>query len=192
MAVSSDGHPSSFVATASYELPFGQGKPYLRSGLLGRVAGGWEIVYLCSYSDGDALTVTTSNNLASLGFPNLRANLVAGQPIYLQNNPGSFDWTSNHWLNPAAFATPPGFTLGNTARVLDYARGPTQKNESMSLGKRSYITEKISIMMRLESQNPFNFHRWGDPVTNLSDANFGRIITAMPGRTVQLYLGMEF
>ena len=192
MAVSSDGHPSSFVATASYDLPFGPGKRYLNSGVLGRVAGGWEIVFTGTYSSGNALTVTTSNNLASLGYPNLRANLVAGQPIHLQTDSGSFNWAQDYWLNPAAFAAPASFTLGNTARVLDYARGPTQKNESMSVGKRSYITEKVSVMGRLESQNPFNFHRWGDPVTNLSDANFGRILGTMPGRTVQLYLGLEF
>ena len=193
MAVSSDGHPATFVATASYELPFGPGKRFLHSkGVLGQVASGWEIVVVDSISSGDALTVTTSNNLASLGFPNLRANLVPGQPIHLQTSSSSFNWTQDHWLNPAAFAAPANYTLGNTARVLDYARGPLQKNESLSLGKRSYITESASVMLRLESQNPFNFHRWGDPVTNLSDANFGRIITAMAGRTVQLYLGFEF
>jgi hypothetical protein len=192
MAVSSDGHPGAFVATASFELPFGAGKQYLNSGLLGRVAGGWEIVFTGAYSSGNALTVTTSNNLASLGYPNLRANLVGGQPIHLQTNSGSFNWTRDHWLNPAAFSVPPPFTLGNTARVLDYARGPMQKTESLSVGKRTHINDKLSVMLRLESQNPFNFHRWGDPVTSLSDANFGRILGATPGRTVQLYLGLEF
>ncbi len=191
-AVSSDGYPSSFVATASYELPFGPGKRYFNSGIFGRAVGGWEIVYLATYSNGRALTVTTSNSLAALGYPNLRANLVAGQPINPDNGSGSFDWRMQRWINPAAFATPPSFTLGNTARVLDYARGPMQKNESISLSKRTHITEKVSVMLRLDSQNPFNFHRWGDPVTNLSDANFGRILTTTPGRTVQLYLGLEF
>ena len=192
MAVSSDGRPSVFVATFSYELPFGPGKTHLNSGVLSRVAGGWEFVFSGSYSSGNPLTITTSNNLASFGYPNLRANLVQGQPIHLQTDSGSFDWRKDRWLNPAAFATPPSFTLGNTARVLDYARGPMQKSESVSVGKRTHVTERLSVMMRLESQNLLNYHRWSDPITNFSDANFGRILAVQPGRTVQIYLGVEF
>ena len=157
MAVSSDGHPSSLVATVSYELPFGPGNRYLNSGLLGRIGGGWEIVFTGTYASGNALTVTTSNNLASLGYPNLRANLVPGQPIHLQTDSGPFDWTRDHWLNPAAFAAPASFTLGNTARVLDYAQGSDAKERvdvgaQANEGKRegvaggaSGVTESIQL-----------------------------------------------
>ena len=42
--------PSRFVGTATYELPFGKGKAYLKSSkALGYVVGGWQVNFITTY-----------------------------------------------------------------------------------------------------------------------------------------------
>jgi hypothetical protein len=193
VSVSSDGRPHTFVASGSYDLPFGQGKRFLnKSRALGYVVGGWGIAGFWTVASGNPLSVIVGNNLTALGYPGKRADYVGGSPVHMVTSSGSFDWTKDRFLNPAAFTTPPSYGFGNTARVLDWSRGWTYKSESLSLRKEMKVLEKYTMLARLEAQNPFNFHRWGDPITNLSDANFGRVTTVAPGRTLQVYLGLEF
>jgi hypothetical protein len=123
VSVSTDGQPHVFVASGSYELPFGPGKRFLHQGaVLGRVVGGWQITAYCRYTDGSALAITGGNGISALGYPNIRANYLGGDP-YKVTNPRDFDPNRDLYLNAAAFATPSTFALGNTARVVDWVRG---------------------------------------------------------------------
>ena len=192
-AVSSDGAPHVFSLSASYDLPFGPGRRFLsrRGGPSQWLAGGWQLATFVRRASGTALSVSTSNNLSILGYGSKRANVVNGQPIHAANS-GDFDPTTMYYLNAAAFAIPGTYELGNTARVLDWMRGPTKKSEAISISKLTKITERVGARLRADIQNPFNIARWGDPVTNRTDANFGRITSADPGRLVQLSLVLEF
>ena len=194
ISVSTNGPPHDFVCSFAYELPFGPDKPFLRhGGTLGRLVGGWQIVGFVRRASGNALSISVGNNLSALGYPGKRANYVAGQPVYLQSNPRDFDpGAGDLYLNSAAFAVPSSFELGNTARVLDWARGWTNKSESASIGKRTRISERVSAMLRADVENPFNFVRWGGPNTNRSNANFGKVTSASAGRVIQLNLALEF
>ncbi len=193
VSVSTDGPPHVLVSSVAYELPFGPGKRFLTAGgAAGRLLGGWQLVAYVRRASGDALAVTTGNNLTALGYPNKRAHSAAGEPVHHLSDPRNFDPARDLYLNPAAFTIPGSFELGNTARVLDWARGWTNKSEAMSIGKRTPITEKISTMLRADMENPFNFVRWNSPVTDRSNANFGRVIGAQTGRLIQLSLALEF
>ena len=159
----------------SYELPFGPGKRYLSSGILSHVAGGWEISGYQRIASGAPLTITVGNNLSALGYPGKRASYVAGQPIHLNSNPRDFDPAVDRVLNADAFSIPDAFEFGNTARVLDWARGWTERSESLSVRKRIPIYERMRLVIRADIDNPGNFVRWSDPNTNRSDANFGKV-----------------
>src|SRR5207249_4001464 len=143
-------------------------------------------------ASGDPLTITTGNNLSALGYPNKRASFVSGQSVYSVSNPRDFDPGRDLYLNPAAFAIPGSFELGNTARVLDWARGWTNKSEAVSIGKRTAITERVGTLFRADIENPFNFVRWNNPVTDRSSSTFGRVTGAQAGRQIQLSLAIEF
>ena len=78
-----------------------------------------------------------------MGYPNIRANYVGGDP-YASTDPRAFNPATNLYLNAAAFAAPSTFQLGNTARALDWLRGFSGKSESMSLAKRIPINEQSS------------------------------------------------
>jgi hypothetical protein len=45
---------------------------------------------------------------------------------------------------------------------------------------------------RIEAFNAFNWFRWGNPITNLSDQNFGRILSAGDPRIMQFALKYSF
>ena len=192
ISVSTNGPASVFVASGSYELPFGPGKPLLsRNRALGYVVGGWQLTGYCRYTDGLPLTVTTTDPLSAFGYPNIRANYLGG-PAFITTNPRAFDPAVNLYLNPAAFAAPSTFQLGNTARALDWLRGFSGKSESVSLAKRIPITERVRAALRADIQNPFNFVRWSNPTTTVTSSNFGKVTGAAAGRTIQLNATLEF
>jgi hypothetical protein len=192
VSVSTDGQPHVLVASGSYELPFGPGKKYLANNrALGYIVGGWQLAGFCRYTAGSPLAVTGGNGISALGYPSIRANYLGGD-VYKTTNPRDFDPATSIYLNSAAFATPSTFQLGNTARVLDWVRGFTGKSESLSLAKRIPINERFRAVLRADAQNPFNFVRWGNPNTNITSSNFGKVTSASGGRTIQLGASLEF
>ena len=192
VSVSTDGPPHVFVASNTYEFPFGPGKRYLnRGGPAAHALGGWQATLFCRYTDGLPLAITSGNSLAAFGYPGVRAN-YAGGPVYAKTNPRNFDPALDVYLNAAAFTAPPTFQLGNTARVLDWVRGFSQKSESVSISKGFPLKEPLRALLRADVQNPFNFVRWSNPNTNITNSLFGRVTAAAPGRSVQLGLAFEF
>jgi carboxypeptidase family protein len=192
VSVSTDGPPAVFVASGTYELPFGPGKKFAANGkALGRFIGGWQVTAYVRYASGSALAITGGNGISALGYPNIRGNYVGGSP-YATTNPRDFDPARDVYLNSAAFATPSTYALGNTARVLDWLRGPTAKSESVSIAKRIPILEHVRGVLRADITNPFNFVRWGNPNTSITSSNFGKITSASGGRAIQLNATVEF
>lgn len=192
VSVSSEGPPHVFVASGSYELPFGPGKRFLSQGRFwAQVLGGWQLSGYCRYNSGSAMAITGGNAISALGYPSIRANYVGGE-VYKTTNPREFDPAIHLYLNSAAFATPSTYALGNTARVLDWVRGFTGKSESLSLAKRFFFGEKVRGMLRADAQNPFNFVRWSNPNTSITSSNFGKVTGAAGGRTIQLGASIEF
>ncbi len=192
ISVSTEGPPHVFVASSSYELPFGPAKKFLpKGGVLGLIVGGLQITAYCRYTSGAALAITGGNAISALGYPGIRANYVGGTP-YKVTNPRDFDPARDLYLNSAAFATPSTFALGNTARVLDWVRGFRGKSESLSLAKRIPIKERFKAVVRADVINPFNLVRWSNPNTGITSSSFGKVTGAADGRTIQLNATVEF
>lgn len=97
-----------------------------------------------------------------------------------------------YYFNPHDFSSPAYGVLGTAGR--NFFRGPGENNTDLVLSKRVYLTEKRFFELRLEGYNVFNHTQFdvsasegGSPVTgDFKSANFGRILDAAPGRTVQL------
>ena len=192
VSVSTDGPAHAFVASGTYELPFGPGKRFWNGpGTVTRVLGGLRVTVYCRYGDGLPLAITSGNPLASFGYPSIRANYVGG-PAHLKTDRHSFDPARDAYLNAAAFAAPGTFQLGNTARVLDWVRGFSQKSEAVSVAKSVRLHENVRTVVRADVQNPFNFVRWNNPNTNITSSLFGKVTGAAPGRSIQLAVSLEF
>lgn len=170
--------------SAVYELPFGQGKRWLSSrGVASKAFGGWQVALVNSYSSGTRLPITTNNPLPFFN-GSLRPDLVSSD-IRSDIGLGEFDPAKHYFLNRSAFAQPAPGKLGNAPRYLDQ-RGPGRLDESFAVLKNTSIGEKVTHQFRMEIMNPLNRVVFGNPVTNFSDVNFGRITSTQIGpRNIQ-------
>jgi hypothetical protein len=68
-------------------------------------------------------------------------------------------------------------------------------NMNTSIAKDIQVTEKVRAQLRADFFNFLNNMSWGDPSTDVDDANFGRITNQAYltyGRRVQLGARVEF
>ena len=144
------------------------------------------------YQSGYALSVGTTNTLSALGYSTKRANYIGGETTGV-TNPRDFEPSRDRYLNAAAFGIPGQFELGNLAPALDWLRGFTAKVEALQFGKVTKVSERVDLTLGLDLSNPFNFHRWRDPATNINDSlNFGRVTSALEGRALQISAKITF
>lgn len=190
--------PQRLAVSFSYELPFGHGKSMLQRGVLAQIAGGWSIAGILSYEAGRSLRITTPNNLPIFS-GHLRPNRVAGAPIGIGPSHGSFEplnglsgQRGDLYLSREAFAIPAPFTLGTLGVYLPDLRGFGLRQEDLSIARRFVIKEGRRIELRGDFFNAFNRKNFGNPITDLSNANFGRITGQGAARIIQLGFRAEF
>jgi hypothetical protein len=198
-ALSAQDVPQSFVLAYTYALPFGSGKRFLNtSRVANAIVGGWNVGAVQTYESGTPISIRCSNSfisgllVPSLGGnpPSCRANVVAGLPEYLPN-PGPFVFGKTKEFNPAAFAEPANFTLGNASRVSNI-RLPATLDEDISIEKKFSITERANAALRLEMFNAFNRHTFGGLDNTVTDPTFGQFTNAGGNRTMQMSLRVSF
>lgn len=194
ISVGESTRPADFKITTTYELPFGAGKPFLRNSgkFANALAGGWQLVFFLQRASGTPLSIVTTNNLSQFGYVTKRADVVQGQPLTLKTDSSGFDPAIDRFINPAAFQNPATYAFGNTARTLDWLRGWPLSSEAASVNKTIRIHERASVRIGADFNNPFNFVRWNNPVTNVNASNFGMVASVNPGRQTQLSVQVLF
>jgi hypothetical protein len=145
-----------------YELPFGHDRHFLKSGkVVNAVLGGWDTNWVYTLQDGQPGTVPCSIPTTT-GF-GCNALKVSGVGLYTGAH------TVKHWMNPAAFATPPVATsIGQS----DYSplgggpsqyRGPGFDHLDFSLFKQLQLTERFRLEFRSEFFNLANHPNFSIP-----------------------------
>jgi hypothetical protein len=186
-SVASFDHPQVLKLTWIYELPFGKGRQFLnRGGVVNQVLGGWTVTGIQNYQSGDPLYIESGLSGSGYWFNgDVRGDVISGVPLYVSNTHGPFDYvggTGQAYLNPAAFAEPPstpnGVVLrpGNSPRFFGNLRGPRNPQENFGAFKNFPFREGMFLQFRCDLLNAFNRAGRADPVTNLSDPNFGKIL----------------
>jgi Carboxypeptidase regulatory-like domain len=193
-ALSSLDRTHVFTVGAVYELPFGQGKTWLRDGVLAQIVGGFQLNGIVSASSGVPLTITQNNTNTILQNqrPNVRdPNNVSGrvaEPNFVQGG--------RRWLIPATepnfpFTQSSNIGIGNLGR--NTSREPGYVNFDLSLFRNVPITERISLQFRAEAFNTFNHVNYREPSsTNIVNANYGLITASAPPRRVQISARLSF
>jgi hypothetical protein len=172
------------VSSILYELPFGDGKPFLQSGVGAAILGGWQVSNIMSLSSGFPRDPSAGQDRANTGSTN-RPNVVAGQ------DPNDGPQTIQQWFNTAAFALQPQFVHGNAER--NSIVGPGIFNFDMSILRNFRFGGSRSLQLRLEAFNAFNQPVWNDPTTSVTSSNYGRILsTRKPMRELQLGVKFNF
>lgn len=158
---------------AVYELPFGPGKRYLRSGgFAGALIGGWQISAISVARTGRPVNITVSRAVSDLPDGNVtspqRPNVLANVPQTAVSQ------NASNWFNIGAFTVPAAGTWGNLGR--NSVVGPGAFNLDASLTKRNRLTERASLDFRAEVYNIANNPKFANPAANISaPATFGRI-----------------
>src|SRR6185437_14827702 len=97
------------VFSASWELPFGKGKPFLNGGIGGALLGGWQLNTITALRSGFPFSVSASGDPCNCGASNQLAQQV-GDPF------SGFTQSRLLWFNTAAFAQPLRGTFGSSGR----------------------------------------------------------------------------
>jgi hypothetical protein len=174
-----------FVASVLYELPFGDGKPFLQSGLAGAILGGWQLSTILTKSSGFPLTAYTGADRSNTGGGQDRPNATGGDP----NLPGD-QQTIARWFSTDAFVQQPFGTFGNVGR--NTIIGPGISNVDASIMRNFRMANKY-LQFRFEAFNMLNNPIWNDPSTTLTSSTYGAInMTRKPMRELQFGLKFVF
>jgi hypothetical protein len=99
-------------------------------------------------------------------------------------------------LNPAAFAKVPlssqRIPIRPGSAGHNAFRGPGSWLVDFSFGKNFAITEGIKFQLRADMFNALNHTNLGGPVTDIDNANFGKIFGTGGPRSIQLNARLSF
>jgi hypothetical protein len=160
--------------------------PQFANSTLRVLATGWRISGILRILSGSQLSV--GQGITSLGY---HPTMMDDRARQILPSPYAANKSIDQWLNPAAFERP---VLGNYGPLIQAANvaGPGSIRIDMGLTRRFDIREGQSLEFRAEAFNMPNHVNPGNPVTSLSDSNFGRIQSALPERIMQLALKYVF
>jgi hypothetical protein len=181
-----------FVFSSIYQLPVGKGKRFLSDAntFTDKVLGGWGLGTIISIESGAPTDALANGDVANTGWPSQRAERTGADPYSVSGGSGF-----KQWLNPAAFAQPAPFTLGNESR--NDLHGPSFKNVDFNASKTFSLTERTNLIFKAEMFNLFNHTNYGLPSTTVGNGNFGQITQTAnggtaTGRLVQFGLKLQF
>jgi len=158
-SLSSGDIPQTLSVTGIYALPFGKGQRFLNTGgVLGKLVEGWEISSIFRISSGVPFYIRSSQcNVPSQFAGACIPAVLPGVNPYAQSK-GNFN-PDMPLLNAAAFESPNSFNfyLGEGPRVSDI-RSFGYLNQDFALNKESHISERVSLSIRGEFFNIWNWH----------------------------------
>lgn len=169
-----------------YELPFGKDKPWLTTGLVSKLVGGWQFSGIESAYTGTPLLVTASG--ASLNAPsNLQTpnQVMPSVPFIGAVGPGSY------YYNPNAFAPVTTQSYGNVGPNI--LNNPGVWNTDMSIVRNFAIKETATLQFRTEFYNlPNTSHFSGVGDTNVGDASFMQVTSSYGERNIRFGLRLQW
>jgi len=170
----------------SYELPFGKGKRWADSGVLGAIVGGWQLNWLMQTMSGSMFTLfgggTQVNAPGNQQTPDQIGPLrilggVGPSPGQAACAPTDL---SCHYFDPSSFRAVPGTEIrfGTTGRNI--IRGPGYFNLDGSIFRDFNITERVKFQFRMEMFGVTNTPHLNNPGTDVTNtATFGVITSTL-------------
>jgi hypothetical protein len=156
-------------------LSAGVEAPQFENAMARALGSGWRVNGIFRSQSGAPLSVWTGQDRALTGIgAGANGNQRADQVL----DDAYGDGTPNNWLNRAAFGQPAFGTLGNSPR--GGFRAPGRWQIDVVAARMFRLPRAQRIEVRAEAFNLTNNTILDDPVTNLSNANFGRILGTAP------------
>jgi hypothetical protein len=184
--------------TAVYQLPFGRGQHWLKSGVLSRILGNWETNYAFLARTGQAFnpswggassicTLTTTTNCVPATIGGVAP--TSTDPANLSDAAGSITGysrpsvlpgcqikvsnpTVSQWYNPACFVSPASLSVGPGYGFGDtpigFLRTMRWVNLDVAVAKNIAITETKILQFRAEAFNVANHMILAAPGTSIA------------------------
>ncbi len=172
--------PHRFNISATFELPFGNGKRWLAtSSTANALFGGWALSVAGRYQNGFPINIAQASNNSGLFGSNQRPNIVSGvSPTTSGNADSNYDSTCAciRLLNPAAWSAAPAFSFGNAPRTDPNARTYGQAETDLNIQKTQRINN-MSLTLRVDLLNLFDDPLLLGPVQTFGTGNFGQVTT---------------
>lgn len=157
-----------FVQSYDYSLPFGPGKHWLNSGLMGNILGGWRVNGILTLMSGLPFTVTASGTALNTPGNTQTADQVA--PVQILHGIGP----DSAWFSTSSFAQPTATgVFGSSGR--NAMTGPGFFDLDASLFKVIKFRERYTLELRGEALNIMNTPQFSNPSGSLTSGNFGHI-----------------
>jgi hypothetical protein len=178
--------------TYVYELPFGAGKTLLNFNDWRRyLVEGWSVSGMTIVNSGDPLVLRPQFNNTGGVVKYLHVDVVPGIDPHVPEP------SADLWFNPAAFAQPEDFSIGNASRTHSSLVLPGSQNHDVSVTKRFALDAERAIEFSAVGFNFANHANLNDPDTVIGPAsapnvNAGKIIGSSGGRVVQVGLRYSF
>jgi hypothetical protein len=154
-----------------YELPFGKGRAYLKQGILGKIAGGWQVSSTFEWQPGPLL-LWNSGNLNQFFYGNL-GDIQA-------------DSTLNRWFNvDAGFEkdpakVPAAFQKRLFPVVIDGSRADKTLLLNSSVQRMFRVKERFRLEARVDAANVLNRSHFAAPNLDPTSTQFG-VVTQTSG-----------
>jgi Carboxypeptidase regulatory-like domain len=186
-SVTSFDVPQQVSLIGVWQLPWKAGR-----GLVRTAFGGWQLSGTTIVQKGMPINVTNGAAYPRGDFNADGTNM--DRPNAPDNSIPRTGWQRSDYLRglfPAtAFPTPLPGRNGTLGR--NVFRGPGFAETDLSLAKTFRFAEKLNLQVRVDAFNAFNRVNLNNPVTDLSNTNFGRSTSADMPRVFQAKLRLEF
>ena len=162
--------------------------PGPKSGVLGRILGGWELDAIVTRQSGFPYSVTSGVDNSFSGVGSDRADYLGGGSAQLSYNRSHAEMIQQ-WFDTSKFTFNPVGTFGNTGR--NFLRGPRYFNTDFGLLKVVKANGRIGLQFRAEAFNLFNTVNFALPNNNLASAQFGQITAVIPDSQRIIQFGLK-
>jgi hypothetical protein len=182
-----------------YHLPFGSGHDYLNHGIVGAIAGGWQLNGQLSHVSGAPFSVSPSSSTINSPGNTQYADLIKPYRQLSGHNrtPGNTAISGgNPWFDPTAFANPtlnPDGTprFGNTHR--NEFRGPGVTDINASVFRGFHVFRESEFQVRVEAFNLLNHPQLiANPNSTLGNSSFGYITNFSSTNNANLTRTLQF
>jgi carboxypeptidase family protein len=178
-----------------YDLPIGQGRPFLHNapGWANALVGGWSTSGIITWRTGYPFTIHTGSfpTAFTLDAPAVLLN-AAGLKPGIHTDPGG---VLQYFASQSAAINGVGFPFAGGTGTRNAARGPGFSSVDMGLQKSFKVSERQQLKLRMDTFNTFNHPVFNGPssATIFDTSQFGIInSTASTPRVLQVSLRYEF
>ncbi len=166
---------SAFDVRHSFTGAFTYAGPSLKgNAVLKKISEGWSLSGFVLARSGFPINIFSTKVIGGV-LQNIRPDLVAGQPIWIEQATAA----GGKILNPAAFAKPSTPRQGTLPRNSVYGFGATQVDASIQ--RVFSFTERMRLQFRTDAFNVLNHANFANPQGQFPSAQFGQATQMLNG-----------